>query len=160
MWWNLDTFDDLPFIIVDVELVVGVAGGDAGHEDGEEAAEEAGHPVQVVHAARVVDPQLGQQEGLRVSGGTLSVTTVTIITSHLNILEAEGGERPRDGPDGGGAARGEHEVRACAHGHAARQGRVLEVLHTHPPRRGEQARHDHRGDGAAGQLATVGNSWQ
>ena len=71
MWWNLDTFDDLPFVIVDVELVVGVAGGDAGHEDGEEAAEEAGHPVQVVHAARVVDPQLRQQEGLRVSGGTL-----------------------------------------------------------------------------------------
>ena len=67
----LDTFDNLPFIIVDVELVVGVAGGDAGHEDGEEAAEEAGHPVQVVHAARVVDPQLGQQEGLQVSGGTL-----------------------------------------------------------------------------------------
>ena len=67
----LDTFDNLPFIIVDVELVVGVAGGDAGHEDGEEAAEEAGHPVQVVHAARVVDPQLGQQEGLQVSEGAL-----------------------------------------------------------------------------------------
>ena len=67
----LDTFDNLPFIIVDVELVVGLAGGDAGHEDGEEAAEEAGHPVQVVHAARVVDPQLGQQEGLQVSGGAL-----------------------------------------------------------------------------------------
>ena len=90
----------------------------------------------------------------------MSMTTVTVITSHLNILEAEGGERPRDGPHGGRAARGEHEVRACAHGHAARQGRVLEVLHAHPPRRGQQARHDHRGDGAAGQLATVGNSWQ
>ena len=71
MWWNLDTFDDLPFVIVDVELVVGVAGGDAGHEDGEEAAEEGGHPVQVVHAARVVDPQLRQQEWLQVSGGAL-----------------------------------------------------------------------------------------
>ena len=90
----------------------------------------------------------------------MSVTTVTVITSHLNILEAEGGERPRDGPHGGRAARGEHEVRAGAHGHAARQGRVLEVLHAHPPRRGQQAGHDHRGDGAAGQLATVGNSWQ
>lgn len=113
---------------------VNVSGGQGGRHGSDHGAHDAGHAVQVVDAARVLDLQLLLEEGLKDTtrrprrDRAVQASHRTAPTfAHREELEAEHGDDPRQEAHDHGAERRQHHLTRRSHGNATSQGRVLDV---------------------------------